>query len=216
MSLSNLDAQHASDAHCRLTTRAVRAGIDRDTAFGAVTPPLVLSSNFSFAGFYEKRQYDYTRSGNPTRDLLADALAELESGAGGVVTSTGMAAITLVLNTLLQPGDRLATPLRSEVVADRHAAWLAAGIHVASACKLGQGGSLARWREIQSARARGVAQRASPRGRRWHRQPRGNLVRPLSRAALADPGTRCRRRGHGGGVAGRCTGNPGRRLSRRG
>ena len=49
-----------------------RAGIDRDTAFGAVTPPLVLSSNFSFAGFAEKRQYDYTRSGNPTRDLLGE------------------------------------------------------------------------------------------------------------------------------------------------
>jgi cystathionine gamma-synthase len=91
-------------------TRAVRAGIDRDTAFGAVTPPLVLSSNFSFAGFGEKRQYDYTRSGNPTRDLLGDALAELEGGAGGVVTSTGMAAITLVLHALLKPGDTLVVP----------------------------------------------------------------------------------------------------------
>ncbi|HET7655884.1 MAG TPA: PLP-dependent transferase, partial [Luteimonas sp.] len=66
----------------RLQTRAVRAGIDRDAAFGAVTPPLVLSSNFSFAGFGEKRRYDYTRSGNPTRDVLAEALAELEGGAG--------------------------------------------------------------------------------------------------------------------------------------
>jgi cystathionine gamma-synthase len=83
----------------------VRAGIDRDTAYGAVTPPIVLSSNFSFAGFGEKRQYDYTRSGNPTRDLLAEALAELEGGAGAVVTATGMGAITLVLNALLQPGD---------------------------------------------------------------------------------------------------------------
>jgi cystathionine gamma-synthase len=91
-------------------TRAVRAGIDRDTAFGAVTPPLVLSSNFSFAGFGEKRQYDYTRSGNPTRDLLGDALARLEGGAGGVVTSTGMAAITLVLHALLKPGDTLVVP----------------------------------------------------------------------------------------------------------
>jgi cystathionine beta-lyase/cystathionine gamma-synthase len=88
-------------------TRAVRAGIDRDPAYGAVTPPLVLSSNFSFAGFGEKRQYDYTRSGNPTRDLLGEALAELEGGAGGVITATGMGAITLVLNALLQPGDRL-------------------------------------------------------------------------------------------------------------
>ena len=88
-------------------TAAVRAGIDTDTAFGAVTPPLVLSSNFSFAGFGQKRKYDYTRSGNPTRDQLADALAELEGGAGAVVTATGMAAITLVLEALLQPGDRL-------------------------------------------------------------------------------------------------------------
>ena len=84
-----------------ITTRAVRAGIDSDTAFGAVTPPLVLSSNSSFAGFNQKRKYDYTRSGNPTRDLLGDALAELEGGAGGVITATGMAAITLALNALL-------------------------------------------------------------------------------------------------------------------
>ena len=62
-------------APLRPATRAVRAGIDRDTAFGAVTPPLVLSSNFSFAGFNEKRRYDYTRSGNPTRDLFGEALA---------------------------------------------------------------------------------------------------------------------------------------------
>ncbi|WP_256646326.1 O-succinylhomoserine (thiol)-lyase [Thermomonas paludicola] len=95
---------------CRAATRAVRAGIDRDTAFGAVTPPLVLSSNFSFAGFNEKRAYDYTRSGNPTRDLLGEALAELEGGAGGVITATGMGAVALVLNALLKPGDRLVVP----------------------------------------------------------------------------------------------------------
>ena len=94
----------------RAQTLAVRAGIDRDEAFGAVTPPLVLSSNFSFAGFDCKRRYDYTRSGNPTRDLLAEALAQLEGGAGAVVTSSGMAAVTLVLNALLQPGDRIVVP----------------------------------------------------------------------------------------------------------
>jgi cystathionine gamma-synthase len=92
------------------STRAVRAGIDRDTAFGAVTPPLVLSSNFSFAGFADKRDYDYTRSGNPTRDLLGEALADLEGGAGGVITSSGMSAIALVLGALLRPGDRLLVP----------------------------------------------------------------------------------------------------------
>lgn len=91
------------------TTAAVRAGIDTDLSHGAVVPPIVLSTNFSFAGFGEKRPYDYTRSGNPTRDLLGEALAELEGGAGGVVVSTGMAAITLVLQ-LLRPGDRLIVP----------------------------------------------------------------------------------------------------------
>jgi cystathionine gamma-synthase len=97
-----------SPAACpRPATRAVRAGIDRDPAFGAVVPPLVLSSNFSFAGFGEKRRYDYSRSGNPTRDLLAEALAELEGGAGGIVTTSGMAAVALVLHALLQPGDTL-------------------------------------------------------------------------------------------------------------
>ncbi|WP_368561736.1 O-succinylhomoserine (thiol)-lyase [Pseudoxanthomonas sp. UTMC 1351] len=107
--MSNFDAE-SGNPPCSAATAAVRAGIDRDTAYGAVTPPIVLSSNFSFDGFGNKRQYDYTRSGNPTRDLLAEALAELEGGAGAVVTSTGMSAITLVLNALLQPGDRLVVP----------------------------------------------------------------------------------------------------------
>lgn len=91
------------------TTRAVRASIESDTQHGAVVPPLHLSSNFAFKGFGEKRQYDYTRSGNPTRDALADALAELEGGAGAVVTSSGMAALTL-LTQLVKPGDVIVAP----------------------------------------------------------------------------------------------------------
>ena len=79
------------------TTRAVRAGINADTAFGAVTPPVHLSTNFSFEGLGLPRRYDYTRTGNPTRQLLIDALTELEAGAGGVVTGTGMSAVALVL-----------------------------------------------------------------------------------------------------------------------
>ncbi len=90
-------------------TRAVRASIESDTQHGAVVPPLHLSSNFAFAGFGEPRQYDYTRSGNPTRDALADALTELEGGAGAVVTSSGMAALTL-LTQLLEPGDTIIAP----------------------------------------------------------------------------------------------------------
>ncbi|KAF1711272.1 O-succinylhomoserine (thiol)-lyase [Pseudoxanthomonas kalamensis DSM 18571] len=108
--MSAIDGTANDSTPFSTATSAVRAGIDRDTAYGAVTPPIVLSSNFSFDGFGNKRQYDYTRSGNPTRDLLAEALAELEGGIGGVVTATGMGAIALVLHALLSPGDRLVVP----------------------------------------------------------------------------------------------------------
>jgi cystathionine gamma-synthase len=81
-------------------TRSVRSGLASDLHHGAVVPPIHLSSNFTFAGFGLPRTYDYTRSGNPTRDHLATVLAELEGGAGAVVTATGMAAIHLVLQLL--------------------------------------------------------------------------------------------------------------------
>ncbi len=90
-------------------TAAVRAAIESDKQYGAVIPPLYLSSNFTFAGLGEPRQYDYTRSGNPTRDALADALTSLEGGKGAVITSSGMAAITLVVQ-LLEPRDLLIAP----------------------------------------------------------------------------------------------------------
>ena len=90
-------------------TRAVRAALETDAQFGAVVPPLHLSSNYTFDGFGNKRQYDYSRSGNPTRDALADALTALEGGAGSVVTSSGMAALTLLAH-LLEPGDLLVAP----------------------------------------------------------------------------------------------------------
>lgn len=88
----------------RPATRAVRAGIATDLHHGAVVPPIHLSSTFAFDGFGKKRLYDYTRTGNPTREYLANALAELEGGEGGVVTSTGMSAVALVLQ-LVRPGE---------------------------------------------------------------------------------------------------------------
>jgi cystathionine gamma-synthase len=84
----------------------VRAGIATDAHHGAVVPPIHLSSTFAFEGFGRKRRYDYTRSGNPTRDLLAEALAELEEGNGAVVTGTGMSAVALALQ-LAPPGGRV-------------------------------------------------------------------------------------------------------------
>ena len=89
-------------------TLAVRAGLESDPSTGAVVPPLHLSSTYAFPAFGEKGRYDYSRSGNPTRDLLADALAKLEGGAGAVVTSSGMSAIALVGQVL---------PQRSRIVA---------------------------------------------------------------------------------------------------
>jgi cystathionine gamma-synthase len=74
-----------------------------------VVPPIHLTSTFAFAGYGGKRTYDYSRSGNPTRDALAGALADLEGGAGAVVTSSGMAAVALVTQ-LFRPGQVAVVP----------------------------------------------------------------------------------------------------------
>ncbi len=91
------------------TTRSVRAGLETDDLTGAVVPPLHLSSTYAFRGYGDKRPYDYSRSGNPTRDILGAALADLEGGAGGIITGTGMSAITLVGHVLPQ-GARIVAP----------------------------------------------------------------------------------------------------------
>jgi cystathionine gamma-synthase len=90
-------------------TQTVRAGIECGDPTGCVVPPLHLSAMFAFRGFADKRTYDYTRSGNPTRDLLGEALSELERGEGGVVTASGMAAITVV-GYLVPVGGRIVAP----------------------------------------------------------------------------------------------------------
>lgn len=90
-------------------TQAVRAALETDTQHGAVVPPIHLTSTYAFTGFGEKRCYDYTRSGNPTRDALAEAIAALEGGVGGVVTASGMAAVSLVTH-LLRADELLIAP----------------------------------------------------------------------------------------------------------
>jgi len=92
-----------------IATRSVRAGLESDSHHGSVVPPIYLSSNFAFESYRQPRKYDYTRSGNPTRDQLGLALAELEGGAGAIVTCTGLAAITLILSTL-PAGARVLAP----------------------------------------------------------------------------------------------------------
>ena len=100
-----------TDAHDQLDarTRAVRAGLESDPATGAVVPPIHLSSTFAFPSFGVKGRYDYSRSGNPTRDLLAEAVADLEGGSMAVVTGSGMGAIALV-GQIIPHGSRIVAP----------------------------------------------------------------------------------------------------------
>ena len=91
-------------------TDSVRAGIDTDPVFGAVVPPIHLSTNYSFPGLGQPRAHDYSRAGNPTRDTLAGALAALEGGAGAVVTASGMAAITTCVAAFVPAGATVVVP----------------------------------------------------------------------------------------------------------
>ena len=90
-------------------TIAASHGIAFDHDFGAVAPPIYLSSTFAFTGYERSGAHEYSRVSNPSRALLAEALARLEGGAGAVVTGSGMAAIDLVLS-LLRPGDLVLAP----------------------------------------------------------------------------------------------------------
>lgn len=90
-------------------TVAAANGITADEEFGAVVPPIYLSSTFAFAGFERPHGHEYTRTSNPSRDLLADTIAKLEGGAGAVMLASGMAAVDLVL-ARLKPGELAIAP----------------------------------------------------------------------------------------------------------
>jgi cystathionine gamma-synthase len=91
------------------STKLVRAGVGTDPSYNSVMPPLHLSSTYQINGLDQRGTYEYSRTKNPTRDELADALAALEGGIGCAVTSSGMAALTLILH-LLSPDDLILAP----------------------------------------------------------------------------------------------------------
>ena len=93
----------------KTATIAARAGINSDQHHGAVVAPIHLSSTYSLKGFNEKRDFDYSRTGNPTRATFGQAIADLEGGALGIVTGTGMAAVHLICQ-LLSVGDKVVIP----------------------------------------------------------------------------------------------------------
>lgn len=87
-------------------TRILHTGNEVDPATGAVSIPIYNTSTFKQPGADEFGPYDYSRSGNPTRDALEGVIANLEGGVQGFAFSSGMATISSVLLTL-SPGDHL-------------------------------------------------------------------------------------------------------------
>ena len=77
-----------------LETRLVQLGVGRDERTGAISFPIYPSATYRHPGVGESTGFDYTRSGNPTRQLLEEALALLEGGARGLAFASGMAALT--------------------------------------------------------------------------------------------------------------------------
>lgn len=82
----------------------MRTGLGTDPVHGAVVPPIYLSSNYAFEAPGRPRAYDYSRSGNPTRDLLGEAVAQLEGGVGATILASGLAAITLIAEAYVPTG----------------------------------------------------------------------------------------------------------------
>ena len=94
----------------RPETIAVHAGGEPDAATGAVAPPLHLSTTFAHGPAGERvAGYEYQREGNPTQDRLHALLAALEGGEAALATASGMAAISLVLESLA-PGSKVVIP----------------------------------------------------------------------------------------------------------
>ena len=88
------------------TTALIHGGIDGDSRTGAVSVPIYQTSTYRQSGLGENSGYEYSRTGNPTRESLEKLIAELEGGTAGFAFGSGMAAITAVLS-LFRSGDRI-------------------------------------------------------------------------------------------------------------
>jgi cystathionine gamma-lyase len=89
-----------------LDTLAIHAGQDPDPVYAAVMTPIVLSSTFAQPAPGQPKRYEYSRSGNPTREALEQCLAALEGAKSGFAFASGSAA-TLTLLSLLKSGDHV-------------------------------------------------------------------------------------------------------------
>ena len=89
-----------------IATQTVQIGLEWDTRTGAVTIPIYQTATFRHPGLGQSTGFDYSRSGNPTRQALEDGIARLDNGARGFAYSSGMAAIASLL-LLFKSGDHL-------------------------------------------------------------------------------------------------------------
>jgi cystathionine gamma-synthase len=92
-------------------TLAIHAGQDPEARTGAVVPPIYQTSTYAQDAVGSPRVgYEYSRSGNPTRDALQECLAALEGGRRGLAFASGMAAEDTLLRTVCRPGDHVLIP----------------------------------------------------------------------------------------------------------
>jgi cystathionine beta-lyase len=87
-------------------TALIHGGIDGDPRTGAVSVPIYQTSTYRQRGLGENNGYEYSRTGNPTRESLEKLIAQLEGGTAGFAFGSGMAAITAVLS-LFRSGDKI-------------------------------------------------------------------------------------------------------------
>ena len=92
-------------------TLAIHAGQDPDPRTGAVVPPIYQTSIYAQDAVGEPRLgYEYSRSGNPTRDALQECLAAIEGGRVGLAFASGLAAEDALIRTVCAPGDHVIIP----------------------------------------------------------------------------------------------------------
>ncbi len=92
-----------------IETKLAQLGNNSDPQTGAINTPIYLSTAYRHPGLGQSTGYDYTRTKNPTRTVLEEGIADLESGDAGFACSSGMAAVSLVFS-LFQSGDEIIYP----------------------------------------------------------------------------------------------------------
>ena len=90
----------------KFDTKVVRAGITPDPATGSIVPPIYETATYVLAEVGKDKGFDYTRSSNPTRQVLEQNLAAIDGGKYGVAFASGMSAVDACLK-LLSAGDHV-------------------------------------------------------------------------------------------------------------